>query len=147
LGGDEMGIASSMTGTPWHTELMRRGDNDPRRHKTKCVNYDTKTKQCKKQKFKCIGSAHCDYYDDGSGRRNRAVSIIKIERKIDLNTQTKNDARCKYAIGTEVKSKNYGYGTLCDKYQNIVVIRFGDIEKKFIYPECVKLGSIKFLEK
>ena len=46
--------------TPWHVGFAKKQEDDPRRHKARCIHlrYD---KSCGFMS-KCIGSSHCDYY-------------------------------------------------------------------------------------
>lgn len=54
-----MGL-SSMQGTPWHIEIIRKSVDDERRSKKKCKYY--LNGKCSYYNFKCPGSAHCDSY-------------------------------------------------------------------------------------
>lgn len=57
-----MGV-NKMTGIAWHTERMHRKEGDERRDKRKCKFYEKSTGKCKNIYRKCIGSAHCNYYE------------------------------------------------------------------------------------
>ena len=54
-----MGL-SSMQGTPWHIEIIRKSVDDERRNKKKCRYY--LNGKCSCYNFICPGSAHCDSY-------------------------------------------------------------------------------------
>ena len=56
-----MGI-SSMKGTPWQVETIKKDENDDRRHKSRCK-YN-KNNHCIHYNRICIGSAHCDIYSE-----------------------------------------------------------------------------------
>lgn len=54
-------------GTPTHIEYLRMSDNDTKRHKSRCVEYDKKKKVCMCVQspyftMKCGGSSHCEFY-------------------------------------------------------------------------------------
>lgn len=56
-------------GTPSHVEYLKMSEDDNRRHKARCADYDHKTGKCMCTKspnfiMKCCGSARCDYYTE-----------------------------------------------------------------------------------
>ena len=53
-----------MAGIPWHVEKMIRQEGDLRRHRSRCIYYDKKKSHCSKVIGKCIGAAHCNYYEE-----------------------------------------------------------------------------------
>lgn len=56
-----MGI-NKMSGSPWHTEVLTRKEDDPRRHRARCKFHSQKDNFCLERSMKCVGSAHCKYY-------------------------------------------------------------------------------------
>ena len=51
--------------TPWHVGYAKKEENDPRRHKSRCIyKRDSICHQGKSGAFmlKCPGSSHCNYY-------------------------------------------------------------------------------------
>lgn len=55
-----------INGTPWHVERVHNNNpDDGRRHRSRCVWYDPKTKYCSKQMGACYGASHCKYYREG----------------------------------------------------------------------------------
>ena len=72
-----MGI-NELTGSPWHVEQMRRGDEDPRRDRRRCKYY-TGT-QCKYRYGKCIGSAHCQFYEERTQLKNTEESCPSLSQ-------------------------------------------------------------------
>lgn len=54
----------SVGGTPWHVGYAIKDEDDPRRHKSKCIHYASKTKYCDFIFSKCNGSAHCPHYEE-----------------------------------------------------------------------------------
>lgn len=59
-----MNISKKLTGTAWHVERMTRQEGDPRRHKSRCIYYASKSKSCDYNNGACIGSAHCMKYKE-----------------------------------------------------------------------------------
>lgn len=57
-----IGISKSI-GTPVHGEYLKNKDGI-RRHKARCINYNKVDKSCRILNNKCIGSSHCNYYDE-----------------------------------------------------------------------------------
>ena len=55
--------------TPWHKEFVFKDEDDPRRHKARCV-YKIENRcncpKCQSYMFECAGSAHCKYYREPS---------------------------------------------------------------------------------
>lgn len=55
-----------INGTPWHVERFHNNNpDDGRRHRSRCVFYDPKTKYCSMQMGECYGASHCKYYKEG----------------------------------------------------------------------------------
>lgn len=59
-----MGKSRILTGTVWHTEKFVRQEGDPRRHRSRCINYNSETKHCSYMCGQCVGSAHCSHYKE-----------------------------------------------------------------------------------
>ena len=59
-----MGISKHMTGSPWHVEKFTRQENDPRRHRSRCIYYNSSSKYCSYRCGQCAGAAHCSYYEE-----------------------------------------------------------------------------------
>ena len=59
-----MGKSKYMTGTPWHVEKFTRQEDDPRRHRSRCIHYDSDSKHCSYRCGQCVGSAHCSHYKE-----------------------------------------------------------------------------------
>lgn len=58
--------------TPWHVGFAKKKDEDPRRHKARCIHIDLDGK-CKCSKAgaypgKCCGSSHCIFYAETWGQ-------------------------------------------------------------------------------
>lgn len=51
--------------TPWHVGYTKKQEDDPRRHKSRCIylfNGRCTCGQCAAYTLKCPGSSHCSYY-------------------------------------------------------------------------------------
>lgn len=51
--------------TPWHLNYVFKEEDDPRRHKARCIYYSAGTCRCIRSscyKTKCFGSSHCSEY-------------------------------------------------------------------------------------
>ena len=76
-----MGIKSSMTGSPWHTERVHRGEDDERRYKGRCEYYEYAGGKCRRLGYRCFGSAHCDIYS--------AISDEEFKKRQKRNQEAK----------------------------------------------------------
>ena len=48
--------------TPWHIEYPRKDEDEPRRHKSRCIHFANDI--CFLRHEKCCGSAHCRNYTE-----------------------------------------------------------------------------------
>lgn len=67
--------------TPWHVGYALKKENDPRRHQSRCIYYDKKTKYCTTAQspyvgIKCGGSAHCNAYAE-----TRTEEVVQKEKE------------------------------------------------------------------
>ncbi len=152
-----MGIGKSMTGTPWHNEVLKMDSHDSRRHKSNCVYYQDN--QCRFYIEKCRGSAHCDAYKQcerhDEKQSSYSNSVIKKKRK----PIHKNPANGKYpdiceliVVGDEIKERYYTNGIMktrigtvikVDDDTNKVTIEFKNRKgkpywKAYSYPDMMK---------
>lgn len=136
-----MGL-NQLTGTPWHKEKWTRDEDDPRRHRSRCV-YHRRDNKCLYHKMNCYGSAHCDEYREtmpDNWKLDRGSSATKrTPDKADIVLQAKNQL----PIGSRVEHKRFGEG-LVEKYEDEgVVIHFYDFGKKTINIEsCLRDGLL-----
>ena len=114
-----MNSKKNMSGTPWHTEVLRMGEFDSRRHRSRCIYYRREGKFCTFFNGACRGSAHCDVYSEtkpyGSVRNHGNISETHKKR----NVVHKNPMKHKYpeisellTVGDEVKERYYEHGTM-----------------------------------
>lgn len=75
--GGYMGINNYLTGTPWHIEKFTRQENDPRRHRSRCIYYISESKHCSYRCGQCIGSAHCSHY-----KENTITPVTEVPKEI-----------------------------------------------------------------
>lgn len=59
-----MSKINRMTGTPWHVDILRKEEDDTRRHRTRCSYYRKEGEFCSRMVSRCPGSAHCKYYSE-----------------------------------------------------------------------------------
>lgn len=79
-----MGKSSYLTGMPWHVEKYVRQEDDPRRHRSRCLNYSKNTKFCVFMRGQCIGAAHCLHYKEKQEEyldleKHETASSLKFE--------------------------------------------------------------------
>lgn len=103
-----------MVGSSWHVEKMVRQEGDPRRHRSRCIYYDKKNSHCPKVVGKCVGAAHCSYYEEEcideisipkhvvaekeafQGIKMIAMADIEVSDKFKLPSKEKIDAVIQY---------------------------------------------------
>jgi hypothetical protein len=83
LGGVIMGEGfNKLPDTPWHVGFTLKEEDDPRRHKARCIYYNNTNKKCMTAKspyfmLKCGGAAHCKFYLE--------TSEIEEEKNVSTN--------------------------------------------------------------
>jgi len=107
--------------TPWHIGFAKKDEDDPRRHKARCVKYYDG--QCSFGDKKCIGSSHCDFYAE---TEEQLVEILKSRRTIE---QEEADRIKTYKAQLSKKIKCYQENF--DKPQKYVLV-----EKLLSCPVC-----------
>ena len=76
-----MGNPARLQGTAWHKEFLKKKENDPRRHRARCLYY-CEDNQCGQRFTKCSGSAHCALYKDGYIEAETRVQRENKEKKV-----------------------------------------------------------------
>lgn len=71
-------VSRNLSGSPWHVEVLKMDEIDDRRHRSRCVHYSKESKYCDQYIGRCIGSAHCPYYEEGYVSNNRSYTKTKI---------------------------------------------------------------------
>lgn len=127
-----MSKVSEMTGTPWHTEYLKKAENDERRDKRKCCYYRD-DHYCAHLCAKCISSTGCIYYEEvDEGKYVTKKKHRREERKERTKTghfkTAEDEGLALFPIGSIVKHKQYGEG-------KVVRIENGEITVSFIGAE------------
>ena len=106
---------SQRLGTPSHLEYLHMKENDTKRHKSRCIEYDNKKDTCMctdsaNYLLKCGGSSHCKYYREETLIKNDDTEST-IKKKPVIKVIPKNDIKlcpvCK--IGTKKESLIVNY--------------------------------------
>lgn len=90
--------------TPWHVGYTKKEEDDPRRHKARCIHIGDKICKCGKSgsyMTKCAGSAHCHYYCETLSEWNRFSEENKTAE--DLERDRIND----YKKIVQIKKENF----------------------------------------
>ncbi|MDD5792459.1 MAG: hypothetical protein PUD22_07745 [Erysipelotrichaceae bacterium] len=98
-----MNKSNYLTGTPWHVERMTRQEGGPRRHKSRCVYYASKSKTCDYRNGACIGSAHCMKYKEKIDEEKQSENAISLNlakqfdgiKEISIELITVNSSKAK----------------------------------------------------
>lgn len=119
-----------MTGTPWHPEVLGRSEGDDRRHRSRCIHFKKENKSCMAKSRKCIGSAHCDKYQEETWYNYDAVSgdTKTIPQKKD-NSQVSNK---KYKAGDIVSHFKYGCGRIENIKNDTITVTFDSVGQKLL---------------
>ena len=138
-----MGV-NRMTGTPWHTEALRIGEDDSRRHKSRCIYYNRNTNRCSKMVDKCIGSARCENYEEDpvqlkARAEKQLISEMLPKHKAQMAQQKSEpepvqpviDYCAYYPIGCRVIHETLGKGVIQDhdKGKLTIVLLDGSIKR------------------
>lgn len=160
-----MGI-NRMQGTPWHIERFARGEDDTRRHQSRCVYYSKKDKKCRCRSEKCIGSAHCVNYierdknerTDGRdiGKNGNASGKGKAAnkrknsfgyRKKAAVPKAKVPGSERYTAGKRVKHKFFGDGTVTKSDGKKISVRFDNGSATVLdLKTCMENGFLTLIE-
>lgn len=138
-----MSKLGQMQGSPWHINKFTRKPGDKRRHRSRCINYNSSEEYCSKQVGRCVGAAHCRYYDEEGIQKN--VSRIPT---LDPEPVVQQEEKDYFAlpVGSRINHKKYGSGTITRVSDGIATIRFdnGDI-KKLQLEVCAKNELVSLL--
>lgn len=75
---------SSLQGTPWHYEYLKKGDGE-RRNKKKCIYY--KNGKCEVKILKCTGTGQCEFYKEINVHKNNKIDFSKLIIEKQLNNK------------------------------------------------------------
>ena len=138
----DMGVGQ-LQGTPWHIETLRKGEDDVRRHRARCVQYEKYDRHCKVFGDGCHGAANCPYYVEREIiEEPKSKSKDKPKGKAVIQTPQPSKKTAKkpsinykkqYPAGSRVQHPKYGKGMILgvivvnDNYR--VRIKFDDGRK------------------
>lgn len=119
--------------TPWHVGYALKDESDSRRHRSRCIYYDNKTKYCTTAQSpyigqRCGGSAHCNAYaekktEEVERKEKEFKNIVKnsvkkvplkvvcMDDKVEIKNLQNGDAR-KYRM-VKVLDKPTEFTRLC----------------------------------
>lgn len=75
---------SKLPDTPWHIGFARKDENDPRRHKSRCIHLDDDVCKCGLSgcyMMHCAGSSHCRYYAEYQSQWDCFLEDMKTEEE------------------------------------------------------------------
>ncbi|MBR6821704.1 MAG: hypothetical protein IKM87_00885 [Clostridia bacterium] len=141
--------SKKITGTPWHPEYLKRDEEDKRRHRSRCRYYDKKGSYCNKGLVKCLGSSHCEFYEETKDRETqrhkRQVSYTKNALALKHNglVSTNNP----FIIGSKIAHKEFGTGIVTGFSNGVLVILFDNGEKKNLQlSQCIRNLSLRRID-
>lgn len=133
-------------GTPSHIEYLKMSEDDKRRHKSRCKEYDKKKDVCMCVQspyftIKCGGSSHCKYYSEYNRREN---SVQMEDREIThdkklvevISVATQKRRKCIHCQG---KTERYMMGVDYSDNGNV-------ISNKLPIYECSQCGAAFLVE-
>lgn len=115
-----MNKSKSLSGTPWHIDILKKAEDDDRRHKSRCKYYDEGT--CFKNFINCRSSVHCSDYVE-----KEKIDIIKVSKK---NNQ-KNEYQT--TVKNIVTHHTYQKRETQVRPKSIVILKDIDTQKIYFY--------------
>lgn len=82
--GDSMVENNKLPDTPWHVGYAKKHEDDPRRHKARCIHY--RSGQCgwkANYSGKCVGSSHCMDYSESYEEFKKLQESRKTAEQIE----------------------------------------------------------------
>lgn len=134
-----MNRLSQRMGTPSHLEYLHMKENDTKRHKSRCIEYDNKKDICMctdsaNYLLKCGGSSHCKYYREEIPTENidlESEKEIISKKKTIIKVIPKNEVKvcpiCK--IGTEKETIIVNYSDNGKSKRNLLTSYYCNICK------------------
>ena len=77
-----MGFEGNRIDTPWHIGYAKKDEDDSRRHRARCRNYDNESKKCILINIGCVGSSHCMKYNE---QPFEEVTLVKRDKEKEVN--------------------------------------------------------------
>ena len=145
---------SRLTGTPWHVERMVREEGDSRRHRSRCKFYRKHDSYCSQLVGRCMGSAHCDYYEETENpleenQNPASTTEDELKEKSEEKQKLPNKAPerrivCPFHVYDRILHVKYGEGYIIELTVDRIKIRFLDGQsKEFQLDFCLQKKLIK----
>ena len=78
--------------TPWHLGYAKKDEDDPRRHKARCIHYKVEICNCTRSYYyqeKCGGSSHCAVYSESDSAYEQLLESKKSADEIAADNREK----------------------------------------------------------
>ena len=144
-----MARINQLTGTPWHVGKITKKEDDPRRHRSRCLHYNKLNGQCSRILLRCPGSAHCSEYVEYN-ECNAVKELVEQESnsKNAESIRTAKEAQSGMAeklfpCNAVVFHKTFGKGKVVTVKNGIITIQFeNDGTKQLDLATCMKNGLL-----
>ena len=87
------GNKKKLPDTPWHVGYAYKNENDPRRHKARCIHLDKMICKCSLSGcylMRCAGSSHCKCYSEEKSQWVRYLNeLITDEERNEQSAETR----------------------------------------------------------
>lgn len=81
-------INNQLPDTPWDIGYAKKKENDPRRHKSRCIHIEDGI--CKLRATKCVGSAHCNSYNENKNSYKCVSYGIKKSNTVSCSEEVRS---------------------------------------------------------
>ena len=81
-----MNHSNHLPDTPWHVGYAKKREDDPRRHKARCI-YNNDGICDARGQMKCPGSAHCPSYCENQDENLKSVTYHAVRSNIVWATE------------------------------------------------------------
>lgn len=143
-------VDKQLPDTPWHLGYAKKKEDDPRRHKARCIYYYKTNKTCECTKspcylFNCGGSAHCKYYKEIGIVAPKKNGTTKTSSKYINTNEYRKQQKKQYINRLVVKKNNKNNCPFCGKSNNedktIIVIDSDGCTQRIKVKKC-ECGTI-----
>ena len=134
--------------TPSQIVFVKMKDNDSKRHKSRCLFYNSRTGLCMHHQFKCYGSSHCDSYDEKEIKTNN-FNITPSPKKSTKQkiTNTIIDVENFKKVNTFITHKTWGRGKIIGISEKHINVEFDSGQYKTLDLNfCVEEGLISIVD-
>lgn len=125
-----------INGTPWHVEIMRKDEDDQRRHPSHCIYYGKKH-ECTNGKspyyiLKCGGAARCNFFKEEQIIVQEKVNLKGWSYDYEQKERMKNNP-----VPTKKRDNYYCVGydkgicriTYCSRYKKVCMDKKNCLER------------------